>query len=82
ALIVSTLSSDVTEVSTEYLTHMTYEVSNVTGFFLAQQSDLPIKQNLAAIVAGSIVGTIALVIVTVFICIKCIKYRRKQRLNY
>ncbi|KAK0065865.1 hemicentin-2 [Biomphalaria pfeifferi] len=82
ALIVSTLSSDVTEVSTEYLTHMTYEVSNVTGFFQAQQSDLPIKQNLAAIVAGSIVGTIAFVIVTVFICIKCIKYRRKQRLNY
>ncbi|KAH9496460.1 hypothetical protein Btru_010921 [Bulinus truncatus] len=71
-----------TELSTEHLTVITYETTNVTGFFLAQQNDLPIKQNLAAIVAGSIVGTIALVIFTVFVCIKCIKYRKKQRLNY
>ncbi|GFO09660.1 receptor-type tyrosine-protein phosphatase s [Plakobranchus ocellatus] len=41
-----------------------------------------IRKNLAAIVAGSLVGAVALTICTIFICIQCIKYRRKQRLDY
>ncbi|XP_059140077.1 tyrosine-protein phosphatase Lar-like [Physella acuta] len=59
----------------------TLEVTNITGYFLRQEVN-HVKQNLAAIVAGTIVGAIALVIVTVFICTQCMKYRRKQRLNY
>lgn len=59
-----------------------YESSNNTTYWLSQSDNSHITKNLASIVAGSIVGAIALIVMTVVICIKCMKYRQKQRLTY
>ncbi|BFZ20452.1 hypothetical protein BsWGS_23491 [Bradybaena similaris] len=59
-----------------------FESSNSTTYWLSQSDNSHITKNLASIVAGSIVGAIALIVMTVFICIKCLKYRQKQRLTY
>ncbi|CAG5115512.1 unnamed protein product, partial [Candidula unifasciata] len=65
-------------------TDLIYNASspNNTAYLLSQNDNSHITKNLASIVAGSIVGAIALIVMTVFVCIKCIKYRQKQRLTY
>ncbi|GFR76179.1 down syndrome cell adhesion molecule-like protein 1 homolog [Elysia marginata] len=84
----NTLPSLPAPLTTEYPAAL--EVSSVgLEFFNGSEINLSesssnrhIRRNLAAIVAGCLVGAVALIICTIFVCIQCIRYRRKQRLNY
>ncbi|RUS91740.1 hypothetical protein EGW08_000566, partial [Elysia chlorotica] len=89
-LFLKTLPATTVTLTTEFAVHNATWVSseepmfiNDTEINLSQSSARShIRKNLAAIVAGCLVGAVALTVCTIFVCIKCIRYRRKQRLNY
>lgn len=64
--------------------NMHNEITTVysTAMVLQQKMESTLKKNLAAVVAGSLVGGICIVAATIFICLKCRKYRHQKRLSY